>query len=157
MSTRKTEAEQVLDILKRGQDYPKYSVPFRRGNAVYYWNNSGLQNQSVLYRTKSVDDAEESATVVLDPNALSAEGIAAISVLEFSDDGKLIAYGRSDAGSDWQTIYCLRVDDDGKVTNLPDKIQWVKVHMINRFFFVAIVIVIFDSFFFLVFFNRLVT
>jgi prolyl oligopeptidase len=127
MSTRKSEAEHVLDILKRGQDFPKYSVPFRRGNGVYYWKNSGLQNQSVLYRTKSVDDAEDRATVVLDPNALSAEGIVSISVLEFSDDGKLIAYGRSDAGSDWQTIHCLRVDDDGTITTLPDTIQWVKV------------------------------
>ena len=30
-------------------DHPRYAAPFRRGNKYFYFHNSGLQAQSVLY------------------------------------------------------------------------------------------------------------
>jgi prolyl oligopeptidase len=127
MAPHKSTTERVHGVLKAGQNYAKYSVPFRRGDAIYYWKNSGLQNQSVLYRSRSIDQPEERDTVVLDPNLLSKDGTAAISSLEFSDDASMFAYGRSDAGSDWQTIYCAKIDNaTGAVSEMHEKISWVK-------------------------------
>ena len=31
-------------------DYPKESAPFREGGYEYFYRNSGLQNQSLIYR-----------------------------------------------------------------------------------------------------------
>jgi prolyl oligopeptidase len=52
-------------------DYPKYSVPFREGNRYFYFMNTGVQNQSVLYVQ---DGLNEPARIFFDPNELSTDG-----------------------------------------------------------------------------------
>lgn len=39
--------------------------------------------------------------VLLDPNTLSKDGTSALSGVDFSKDGKMLAYGISEKGSDW--------------------------------------------------------
>lgn len=39
--------------------------------------------------------------VLLDPNTLSKDGTSALSGVDFSKDGKILAYGISKKGSDW--------------------------------------------------------
>lgn len=56
---------------------------------------------SVLYKQTTLD-AEPS--VLLDPNTLSTDGTVALSDYDFSEDGNLLAYSVSKAGSDWHTI-----------------------------------------------------
>jgi prolyl oligopeptidase len=48
-----------------------------------------------------------------------------VSLIEYepSEDGKLIAYGVSEAGSDWNTI---RVRDIATGKDLEDVVNWVK-------------------------------
>ncbi|KAJ7370638.1 hypothetical protein OS493_031053 [Desmophyllum pertusum] len=101
-------------------DYPKYGCPFKRGSKYFYFYNSGLQNQSVMY----VQDLLESeAQVFLDPNKLSEDGTVALSGRSFSEDGELFAYSLSNKGSDWVTIKFMKVD--GKV-QLPDSLENAK-------------------------------
>jgi prolyl oligopeptidase PreP (S9A serine peptidase family) len=57
--------------LRKWYDYPKYGCPFKEGDRYYYFHNSGLQPQSVLYTQKTLDSE---GTVFLDPNTLSADG-----------------------------------------------------------------------------------
>jgi len=60
-----------------------------------------------------------SERVVLDPNELRADGTAAIDWYFPSPDGRLLAYGISESGSEISTLYVLDVDS-GK--HLPDTI-----------------------------------
>jgi prolyl oligopeptidase len=114
------ERERIRARLTKLWDYEKFGAPSRHGNRYFYTYNSGLQNQSVLYWTTSLTGEGK---LLLDPNKLSADGTVALSGVAFSDDGKLMAYGLSASGSDWQE-WRVREVETGK--DLPDVIRWVK-------------------------------
>ncbi|HXT39618.1 MAG TPA: prolyl oligopeptidase family serine peptidase [Candidatus Angelobacter sp.] len=101
-------------------NYERYGVPFRQGGRYFFSKNNGLQNQSVLY-TMATLDAEPS--VLLDPNTLSADGTVALKGYDITEDGNLMAYALSTAGSDWEEI---RVRDVRTARDLPDLTRWVK-------------------------------
>jgi prolyl oligopeptidase len=101
-------------------NYEKYSPPFKRGNRYFYLFNNGLQNQDVIYWMEGLEDEPK---ILLDPNTLSEDGTVALSGAAVSRDGKFLAYGLSEAGSDWQTWH-VRSVDDGK--DLEDRVAWVK-------------------------------
>jgi prolyl oligopeptidase len=101
-------------------NYERYSAPFKVGGKYFYSRNDGLQNQNVIY-VADAPDAE--GRVLLDPNKWSKDGTVALSGLEPSDDGKYLAYGVAEAGSDWQTWKVLEVAT-GK--EMPDELKWVK-------------------------------
>jgi len=63
-------------------NYPKYSVPFRRGSNYFFWKNDGLQNQSVLYIQSTLTSEPQ---VFLDPNKFSTDGTASIGTYAFSE------------------------------------------------------------------------
>ncbi|MBQ5701019.1 MAG: S9 family peptidase [Alistipes sp.] len=102
-------------------DYPTQSAPTKHGEWYYISRNSGLQNQSVLYRKRNLNDTEEE--LFLDPNTLSEDGTVALQSATFSKDGKLFAYSLATAGSDWVEIFVM---DAQTKTLLKDHIQWVK-------------------------------
>ncbi|KAK8945929.1 hypothetical protein KSP40_PGU006910 [Platanthera guangdongensis] len=79
-------------------DHPRYDTPFKRGGKYFYFHNSGLQAQSVLYVQSDLDSEAE---VLLDPNALSEDGTVALSTAAISRDGS------SSAGSDCSLSFCL--------------------------------------------------
>jgi len=87
-------------------DYPKFGCPFRRGNRYFYYHNSGLQNQSVLYVQSSLNGKAE---VFLDPNSMCDKGLLSLRGMAFSEDGEYCAYGISGKGSDWVTIKFMKV------------------------------------------------
>ncbi|HYW22015.1 MAG TPA: prolyl oligopeptidase family serine peptidase [Nodularia sp. (in: cyanobacteria)] len=101
-------------------DYEKYSIPFKEGNNYFYFKNNGLQNQSVLYTLKTLDAEPR---ILLDPNQLSTDGTIALSGLDISDNGKLLAYGLSSSGSDWQE-WKVRNVETGE--DLQDHLKWIK-------------------------------
>lgn len=112
--------EQIQQRMTQLWDYEKYSSPFKREERYFYFKNDGLQNQSVLYTLESLDDEGK---VLLDPNTLSADGTVALSGLSISDDGKSMAYGLSNAGSDWVEY---RVRDIDSREDCCDHLQWIK-------------------------------
>lgn len=101
-------------------NYPKYSTPFKEGGYYFYYKNDGLQNQSVLYFHKTLEDDPK---VLLDPNKLSNDGTTSLSGFSVSKDGKYAGYSLSEGGSDWQTIYVMTMADQQQTS---DKIKWVK-------------------------------
>ncbi|MUL16098.1 prolyl oligopeptidase family serine peptidase [Aliivibrio fischeri] len=98
--------DDIRALIAKGQDYQKTSQPFKRGEYTYFYQNDGLQNQSVLYRSKEGKDVE----VFLDPNTFSEEGTTSLSVVSFSKDASLVAYSISEAGSDWRKIFVLNTE-----------------------------------------------
>ena len=101
-------------------NYAKESAPSKHGEWWYYSYNDGLQNQSVIYRTKELGTPGE---VFLDPNKLSDDGTVALSDISFSKDGRYFAYAAAASGSDWVEIRVMNTAD-GSLTE--DCIKWVK-------------------------------
>ncbi|MEH2321024.1 prolyl oligopeptidase family serine peptidase [Nostoc sp.] len=120
--------EKIKQRLTKLWDYEKYGIPFKQGESLpdgssdryFYFKNDGLQNQSVLYTLKTLDDQPK---VLLDPNKLSEDGTVALSGLSISEDGKLLAYGLSASGSDWQE---WKVRDVETSKDLQDHLKWIK-------------------------------
>ena len=98
--------EKLKDRLKKLWDYEKISAPFKEGNYTYYFKNSGLQNQRVLYRSSESSDLE----VFLDPNTFSNDGTTSLAGLSFSKDGTMLAYSISEGGSDWRKIITISTE-----------------------------------------------
>ncbi|KAH6759301.1 Prolyl oligopeptidase family protein [Perilla frutescens var. frutescens] len=117
--------EKLCEKLTKLYDFPKYNAPFRAGDKYFYFHNTGLQPQTVLYVQ---DSLEGEPRVLLDPNTLSDDGTVALSEYAVSEDAKYLAYGTSSSGSDWVTIKVIRIDD--KSTE-PDVISWVKFSSIS--------------------------
>jgi len=101
-------------------DYPKFGVPNKRGSRYFQLRNSGLQNQDVLVVMETPDGE---AHLLLDPNALSADGTVALTSWAVSPDGKRLAYATSASGSDWMT---WQVRDVESGDDLPDRVEWSK-------------------------------
>lgn len=112
--------EKIKQRLTKLWDYEKYGIPFKEGEPYFYFKNDGLQNQSVFYTLKTLDDQPQ---VLLDPNKLSEDGTVALSGLSISEDGKLLAYGLSSSGSDWQE---WKVRDVETGEDLQDHLKWIK-------------------------------
>lgn len=113
--------EKIRERLTELNNYKKTGLPSKHKDGKYYfYENDGLQNQSVLYRTDSIGGTPE---VFLDPNKLSDDGTVALQGISFSNNGKYAAYVISRNGSDWNEIYVM----DAKTKELlPDHIEWAK-------------------------------
>ena len=97
----------IKERLKQLMNYEKYSQPFKEGEYTYFYKNTGLQNQSVLYRQKNGAEAE----VYLDPNTFSKDATTSLANLNFSKDGSLLAYQLSKGGSDWTDAVVMKAED----------------------------------------------
>lgn len=113
--------QKIKDRLTQIWDYPKYGLPFKKGDYWYFYKNDGLQQQYVIYQMTSLDD--EDPVVFLDPNTFSEDGTIALSGLSFSQDGKLCAYSISKGGSDWKEVFVMDVESKEK---LDDHLKWIK-------------------------------
>lgn len=114
------QRKQISDKLTALWNYEKYTVPFRDGGRYFFSKNTGLQNQGVLHTAPTLPGEGKP---LLDPNTFSKDGTVALSGIEVSDDGKLLAYGLAVAGSDWQE---WKVRDIATGKDLADDVNWVK-------------------------------
>ena len=114
------QREPVKKLYKELYNFEKFGIPFKEGGRYFYTRNDGLQQQSVLYMVKSLNDVP---TVAIDPNTLSKDGTVATTGTVVSRDGKYLAYGIASAGSDWQE---WKVRDLATGNDLSDVIKWVK-------------------------------
>jgi prolyl oligopeptidase len=118
-----TTIPQRGEIRKRLADlwnFERTGSPQEFGGKWFFTHNTGLQNQSVL---KVSDTLDGEGRLLLDPNALSEDGTVALANFRPSEDGKLLGYSISRGGSDWNEIL-VRDVTTGKDTG--DHLKWVK-------------------------------
>ncbi|KZC11942.1 Prolyl endopeptidase [Dufourea novaeangliae] len=116
--------QDIYDRLKQLWDFPRYSCTARHGDKYYFNKNTGLQNQSVLYVQDSLDSEPR---VFLDVNNLSVDGIVAISISNFSEDGSIYGYGLSESGSDWCTIHFMNAETGEKYPEVLEKVKFSRI------------------------------
>ena len=91
------------------------SPPSPVRNRYFYQRREGTQNQPILYVRNGVDGADR---VLLDPNALDANGTTALDWFFPSEDGRLLAYGLSENGSEESVLRVLEVDTGAILSDL---------------------------------------
>jgi len=101
-------------------NYERYDVPVKFGSHYFYLRNDGTQNQSVLY---VADNITSQGRVIFDPNTVRQDATISLNSWTPSPNGKVLAYGLSDGGTDWET-WGFRQTADGK--DLPDIIRNTK-------------------------------
>ncbi|MGH7579563.1 MAG: prolyl oligopeptidase family serine peptidase, partial [Gemmatimonadales bacterium] len=82
-------------------------VPTPVEGRYFYIRRDGRQNQPVLYLRQGVHGEDR---VVVDPNALDPAGTIALDWYYPSDDGRLLAYGLSENGSEQSVLQVLDLD-----------------------------------------------
>lgn len=104
--------------------HQRYGLPRKAGGRYFYGFNTGLQNQTPLYVR---DGLEGRQRLLLDPNGWSKDGALALAEWAPSPDGRRLAYGVQEAGSDWRTLRVMNVDGGGAPA---DALRWVKFSQI---------------------------
>ncbi|KAF8495236.1 prolyl oligopeptidase [Russula emetica] len=121
--------------IRSSTDYEKFGLPSLRDDGRWYWSyNSGLQAQSVYYRSKNskLPDAVSGpgGEVFFDPNVLSSDGSVSLSTASYSRNGKWFAYALSRSGSDFTNVYIRSTEhpliDAENDMRLSDELRFVK-------------------------------
>ena len=92
-------------------------VPTPVRGRYFYFRREGTENQPVLYWRQGVEGEDR---VAVDPNALDAAGTTALDWYYPSQDGRLLAYGLSQNGSEYSELQLLEVESG---RHLPDRIS----------------------------------
>ncbi|HUF36797.1 MAG TPA: prolyl oligopeptidase family serine peptidase, partial [Gemmatimonadales bacterium] len=100
---RETIRRRLAELLAIGA----LGVPAPVRGRYFYQRRDGRQNQPVLYLRHGVSGEDR---VVIDPNALDAAGTTALDWYYPSEDGRLVAYGLSEGGSEQSVLHVLDVD-----------------------------------------------
>ena len=106
--------DRLVDRMTKLFNFERYGIPFEEGGKYFYTHNDGLQNQSVLFVADSLKDEPR---VLIDPNKFMADGTQALAGYTVSPDGRYIAYGVSDGGSDWKTWYVMDIQTGEKLAD----------------------------------------
>jgi prolyl oligopeptidase len=114
------ERDHIKNRLTDLWNYEKYSAPKRVASFYVFGKNNGLQNHAVIYTQETL---KAEPKVLLDPNGWSKDGTVALADMEFSEDGKHVAYGIAEAGSDWNTWRVMEVEGRKPLT---DELKWIK-------------------------------
>jgi len=112
--------EEIKARLMSLMDYPRYSIPSKRGGRYFFRKNDGLQNQAVLYMRETLDSEPR---VVINPNLMSEDGTVAVTTTAVSEDGLLLGYGISRSGSDQQEIRIRKIDSRQEYD---ETLQWCR-------------------------------
>jgi len=93
------------------------TAPLIGGKHYFYTKREGMQNQPILYVREGLNGTDR---VLVDANALAADGTIALDWYQPSENGKYVAYGTSPSGSEMSTLHIIETKTG---TVLPDTIE----------------------------------
>lgn len=97
---------------------PRAGTPRTRSGRYLVSRNDGSQNQDVWFVADSLAELLTGGRVLVDPNTFSTDGTQALDELTVSSDGRRVAYGVSEGGSDWHTFALLDVAGGGPIADV---------------------------------------
>lgn len=118
LPVRETLHRRLLELLRIGV----VGGPVVAGERVFHLQREGEADQAVLV-VRDATDPTVPPVVVVDPHGLAADHAASIDWFSPSPDGRLLAYGVSEGGSEHGTLRIVEVD---RGTVLPDAIAHVR-------------------------------
>jgi prolyl oligopeptidase len=122
-----------LETVQQVMRQPRAGVPFKRAGHYFVSRNDGSQNQDVIFVASSLQELLAGGRVLVDPNRFSPDGTSSLTSLTVSGDGQLLAYGVSEAGSDWTTFRLLSLAsgdevDDALIQTKFSQAEWLPDH-----------------------------
>ena len=93
------------------------TAPVIAGKHYFYTKREGMQNQPVLYVRDGLNGPDR---MLVDANQLAADGTIALDWFQPSDNGRYVAYGTSQSGSEMSTLHIVETKSG---TILPDIIE----------------------------------
>ena len=122
-----------LDTMQQLMRQPRAGVPFKRAGHYFVSRNDGSQNQDVIFVASSLSELLAGGRVLIDPNTFSPDGTSSLTSLTISGDGELVAYGLSEAGSDWTTFRLVDLAsgepvDDALIQTKFSQAEWLPDH-----------------------------
>jgi len=102
-----SERESIRGRLEQLLAIGALGAPTPASGRYFYQRREGRQDQPVLYVRDGVEGEDR---VLLDPNGLSPDGTTALDWHFPSPDGRLLAYGVSEAGSERSVLRVLAVE-----------------------------------------------
>ena len=128
-----SDRQWFLNTMQQVMRQPRAGVPFKRAGHYFVTRNDGSQNQDVIYVASSLAELLAGGRVLVDPNTFSDDGTSSLASLTVSGNGQLVAYGISEAGSDWSTFRLLSLAsgdevDDALIQTKFSQAEWLPDH-----------------------------
>jgi prolyl oligopeptidase len=105
--------KRLTELLSIGSLTP----PVIAGRHYFYTKREGMQNQPILYVREGLTGTDR---VLVDANALAADGTIALDWFQPSENGRYVAYGTSPSGSEMSTLHIIETKTGAL---LPDTIE----------------------------------
>ena len=100
--------------------YENVGMPKQAGNRLFFTLQTPDAKQPSLVW---MENGENEIHILLDPSVLADDATVSIMAFDPSPSGRYLAYGLSEAGSDWQRWYVLDVESGER---LNDELQWIR-------------------------------
>ncbi|HOK45592.1 MAG TPA: hypothetical protein PLK67_06665, partial [Bryobacteraceae bacterium] len=97
----------IAKRLSELMDIDEAAAPHVRGGRYFFARRLAGRQQPVIYMREGLNGRDQ---VLIDPAPLSPDHTASVTLLDISDDGKLVAYGIRRGGEDEVTVRLLDVD-----------------------------------------------
>ncbi len=99
--------DKLRDRLKELSTIERVSMPVERGGRYFFMRRSPGQDQAVVTMRQGLHGKDEA---LIDPNPMSPEHTTSAVMLNISDDGKLMVWGKREGGEDEVTPSLFDVD-----------------------------------------------
>lgn len=97
------------------------SLPFRKGNKFFYYRRLKENHWVFYYSINSFD--LKNRNIAIDPNKFSKDGTISMDFAYVSNNGNLVAFGKSKGGDENSTLFVMDIE---KKRLLKDKLEDVK-------------------------------